>query len=209
LRQAYHSYATPGKGLSLESFEEALRVCEDVNWRRVRGTPLASRLFALLDGQSGEPGFVTEDAFAQGMEVLLRGNPAAKIDLTFKVYAQGGDAVQRESLLGLFEESWALAWEFLAEKAENGPVPVTEITDFGKAQRGKLREKVAKSVDEFDPERTGALTAVQFAKWARLDRSIKVECGRDVVEVATSVLHIERTESAYPSLAPPPMIPAR
>merc|ERR1719247_1209920 len=156
LRQAYQSFATPGKGLSLDSFQDALRVCEDMNWRRVRGTPLASRLFALLDGQSGEPGFVTEDAFVQGMEVLLRGNPAAKIDLTFKVYAQGGDTVQRESLIGLFEESWTLAWQFLAEKAENGPVPVANITDFGKAQRAKLRERVSKSVDEFDQDSTNA-----------------------------------------------------
>jgi len=78
------------------------------------------------------------------------------------------------------------------------------MTEFGRAQCGKLRERVSTSIDEFDPDRTGALTALQFAKWARKDRSIKVECGRDVVEVATSFLHIERTESAYPSLAPPP-----
>lgn len=152
-------------------------------------------------------GFVAEANFIRGIAILLRGSQGEKMDLSFRAYG-GGEPVSKQAILDVFDRSWTLAWQFLAAKVgPNGP-PEEDLKAIANAERKGMLEKVAAQIDDANSRCGRPLTAPldrrAFSLWANVDRTVKVECGRDSVQLAMTFMHIERKpDTAYPSLDAP------
>lgn len=94
------------------------------------------------------PGHITEDELAQTLFVLISGSQKDLLDISYSCYdPHGVGYITREELLGVFVDSWLLAWRMVSEvldaQRQKRELPSHEdLASFAAKSREKLRKSL-------------------------------------------------------------------
>ena len=200
LEQEFAKYANAnGAELSRPNFHRTLDVIESLGYKRLRDTPLADMLFdfhAVND-------VISAQNFRLAMETTLLGAPSARLLATFRAIAGRGEenAIPFARLVDLFERSWQVAAQTLSGKLMLGKQTDTAqlVQQFASANIQSLRDTLSA---EFN---AGAfISRADFTRFMAQDRNVIVVTKDGSCEVPTSFLFLQKTTSAYPSIARQP-----
>lgn len=117
IREALRNCSIGGY-LNRDGYNQVLAVLENMGFKRLRDTPLADRLFSVLDNRTGS---VEEKQFAKIIsEIVSDRNTALMCNIiaysdTFKAYDTDRDnRISKKQFMQLIEDSWRAAFRILA-----------------------------------------------------------------------------------------------
>lgn len=171
-----------------DSFNQVLAVLENVGFKRLRDTPLADRLFTLLDSV-----LMTNSLGPLGKNKLAKIPPINKRDPqrqkhclnvyfclsifldTFKAYDSDNDnRISRKEFIQFIEDSWKAAFRILAENCDGksfGRLGLRDLETFAAGKVSSLNEHSGKLFSKLDSTKKGVHIHSLSSSSSKLSRS--------------------------------------
>ncbi|CAD8151997.1 unnamed protein product [Paramecium pentaurelia] len=172
--------ASPQGRLTRDKFNEALGIFESIQLKRLRDTPLADRLFQLLD--KNEEGYITEREYLEDSFQMIDKNKDNKIEF--------------QEFYDFVKDSWLSAFRLLGEKVCSGQnqyqLTQSKINAWAQGQLNKLYTQVQQIFMKF-AQQGQQMDPIIFKQWVISNEFgfIKAEIGNESVQIP---LHLYRLE---------------
>ncbi|CAK82135.1 unnamed protein product (macronuclear) [Paramecium tetraurelia] len=194
--------ASPQGRLTRDKFNEALGIFESIQLKRLRDTPLADRLFQLLDRVrckyrlQGEEGYITEREYLEGITTLIN-NKDKRITYSFQMIDKNKDnKIDFQEFYDFVKDSWLSAFRLLGEKVCSGQnqyqLTQSKINAWAQGQLNKLYTQVQEIFMKF-AQQSNSMDPLVFKQWVLSNEFgfIKAELGNESVQIP---LHLYRLE---------------
>ncbi|CAD8143663.1 unnamed protein product [Paramecium octaurelia] len=193
IKRAFKQASIQGR-LTRDKFNEALGIFESLQLKRLRDSPLADRLFQLLD--KNEEGYITEREYLEGITTLIN-NKDKRILYSFQMIDKNKDnKIEFQEFYDFVKDSWLSAFRLLGEKVCSGQnqyqLTQSKINSWAQGQLNKLYNYVQEIFMRF-AQQSQSMDPIVFKSWVISNDFgfIKAELGNESVQIP---LHLYRLE---------------